>query len=91
MVNRVYQLFQGHEWIARTFYGSVRDIGRLTYAEIGSLRDTIKKPEDPLNEVLNDVLDFTGPEFRSEDGPDRSGDLDDTPSSQEPPFSSDTV
>jgi hypothetical protein len=91
MVDKVYQLFKGHEWIVRTFYGSARDISRLTYAEIGRLWSIIQKPDEPLNAVLSELLDFTGPEFRFEDEPNRSRDVDDTPSSQVPPFSSDTV
>ena len=91
MAERVYQLFQGHEWIVCTFYGSVRDISRLTYAEIGRLRSMIEKPDESLNAILGEVLDFTGPEFRFEGEPNRSGDVDDTPSSQVPPFSLDIV
>ena len=91
MAERVYQLFQGHEWIVHTFYGSVRDISHLTYTEIGHLWNMIEKPDKSLNAILGEVLDFTGPEFQFEDEPNRSRDVDDIPSSQVPPFSLDIV
>ena len=51
----------------------------------------IEKPDESLNAILSKVLDFTRPEFQFEDKPNQSGDVDDTPSSQVPPFSLDIV
>ena len=52
---RVYDLFQGGEYLIPHFYGNLTDISKLNETEIQRLRTNF---DDPINDSLQDLLSF---------------------------------
>ena len=64
----IFLLFQDHDNLMPFYYGSPRDIVRLSNANIMDLR---KELDNPIHQILSDILDF-----EVGDQPNLGGDLD---------------
>jgi hypothetical protein len=74
-----YKLFKGHEELMANFFAKDDCFRNLTGPQVNTLRSII---EDPVNDAIQELLDFTGVDFRSEVEPTPAADQDVVPSSE---------
>ena len=70
---RIYKLFKGVDVLIGFFYRKTVDVVKLTDHEIKQLRALV---EDPINDDLDEILNFNDFPDRFEDKPFPDGDLD---------------
>ena len=60
VASRIYEIFDGHEYLIKTYWGKEDTFYRLSDREVKQLKDFLDSYviEDPINKDLNDLLNF---------------------------------